>query len=53
MIIVDLGEQDGAEVDGPDAVVGFFETDGMLFERVGDEEQLVFEPEGAGVGGRV
>ena len=45
--LVDLGEQDGAEVDGPDAVVGFVETEVMLFERVRDEEQFVFEPERA------
>lgn len=47
---VDFGEQDSPEVDGPDAVVGFFQPEVVLFERVGDEQQLVFEPEGAGVG---
>lgn len=46
---VDFGEQDGPEVDRPDAVVGFFQADVVLFERVGDEEQLVFEPERARV----
>jgi len=47
---VDLPGQDGSEIDGPDPVVGFFQADGMLFVRIGDEEQLVLEPEGAGVG---
>ena len=47
---VDLPEQDGSEVDGPDPVVGFFQADVMLFERTSDEEQRVFEPEGADVG---
>lgn len=47
---VNLPEENGSEVDGPDPVGGFVQTDVMLFERIGDEEQFVFEPEGAGVG---
>jgi hypothetical protein len=47
---VDLPEQDRSKVDGPESVVGFFQADELLFEGVGDEEQFVFEPEGAGVG---
>lgn len=47
---VDLAEQHGSEVDGPDSVVGFIQADVMLLERIGNEEELVFEPEGAGVG---
>jgi hypothetical protein len=31
-------------------VVGFVQADGMLLEGIGDEEQFVSEPEGAGVG---
>src|SRR5512142_2662802 len=47
---VDLPEQDASEVDGPDPVGGFVQADVMLFESIGNEEQLVFEPEGTGVG---
>jgi hypothetical protein len=47
---VDFGQEDRPEVDRPDAIVGFFEAEVMLFERIGDEEQLVLEPERAGVG---
>ena len=47
---VELPEQDRAEVERPDPVVGFVQANVKLLERIGDEEQLVFEPEGAGVG---
>ena len=47
---VDLPEQDRAEVDGPDPVVGFVQADELLFEGIGEEEQFVVQPEGAGVG---
>jgi carboxymethylenebutenolidase len=53
LALVDLGEQDRAEVDRPDPVVGFFEADVVLFQGIGDEEQRVFEPEGAGVVSRI
>ncbi len=42
--------EDGPEGDGPDSVVGFLQADVMLFKGIGDEEQLVCDPEGAGVG---
>jgi len=48
--LVDFRQKDRPEIDRPDAVIGFFQADVMLFECVGDEEQLVLEPERAGVG---
>lgn len=47
---VDRGEQDGPEVDRPDPIVGFLEADVVLFQGIGDEEQLGLQPERAGVG---
>lgn len=47
---VHFGQEDGSEVDGPDSVVGFFKVDVVFFHGVGNKEQLVFQPEGAGVG---
>ena len=49
LALVDFRQEHGSEIDGPDPVVGFFEADVMLFERVGDEEQLVLQPGRAGV----
>lgn len=48
--LVEASEQDLAEVDRPDAIVDFLEPDVMLLEGVGDEQQAVFEAEGARVG---
>jgi hypothetical protein len=48
--LVEAGEKYVAKVDGPDAVVGLLQANEVLLERVGDEEQMVLEPEGAGVG---
>ena len=47
---VDAAEQHLAEVDRPDAVGDLFEADGMLLERVRDEEQALLEVDGAGIG---
>ena len=47
---VDLGQKHGPEVDRPDAIVGFVETEVMLLECIGDEEAFVLESERAGVG---
>jgi len=47
---VDPPEQDVAEVDRPDAVGDLLEADGMLLERVGEEEQPLAEADRAGVG---
>ena len=41
---VDASEQDVAEVNGPDPIVDFLETDWMLLQGVGDEEQPVLQP---------
>jgi hypothetical protein len=38
-----------AEVNGPDAVVDLFEADGVLLQRVGQEEHALPEADGAGV----
>ena len=37
-------------MNGPDAVVDLFEADGVLLQRVGQEEQALPEADGAGVG---
>ena len=34
---IDFSEEDLAEVNRPDAIVDFLETDGVLFERIGNE----------------
>jgi hypothetical protein len=44
---IDAGQQDIAEMDGPDAVVHFFESDDMLLERVGQKERPRLEPDRA------
>lgn len=49
-LFIHSAEEDGAEEDGPDAVSGHFKSDVVLIERVCDEEQLVLQPERAGVG---
>ena len=46
---VDPSQQDAAEVDRPDAVVHLLKADGVLLQRVGDEEQFLLEPERPGV----
>jgi hypothetical protein len=35
---IEPGQEHLAEVDGPDAIVDLVEADGVLFERIGDEE---------------
>ena len=47
---VDAAEQHEAEVNRPDAVGDLLEAHGMLLEGVGDEQQSLFEADGAGVG---
>src|SRR2546428_13807699 len=60
---VDAGEEDLAEVDGPDAVADLLEADGVLLEGVGEEEEPFAEAdrtrvrdalddEGGGIGDR-
>ena len=49
LAFVDFRQEHRPEVDRPDPVVGFFQADVMLFERVGDEEQLVLEAKGPGI----
>ncbi len=48
--LVEASQEYAVEVDGPDPVVDFLQTDVVLFERVRDEQQPVFEAEGAGMG---
>ena len=43
---IDAGEEDVAEVDGPDPIVDLVEADNLLLERVRDEEQALFESDG-------
>ena len=47
---VDASQEDIAEVNRPDAVVDLLEPDGVLLERVGDEQQALLQTDGAGVG---
>ena len=47
---VDSAEEHVAEVDRPDAVVDLLESDWVLFQRIGDEEQTLPQADGAGVG---
>ena len=47
---IDAGEEDVAEVDGPDPIVDFLEADNLLLERVRDEEQARLEPDRPRVG---
>ena len=46
---VKAGEQDAIEVDRPDPVVDLLQADVVLLEGVGDEQQPMFEAEGAGI----
>src|SRR2546428_7752226 len=46
---VDAGEEDLAEVDGPDAVADLLEADGVLLEGVGEEEEPFAEADRARV----
>lgn len=45
--LVEAGEEHAVEVDGPDPVVDFLQADVVLLQRIRDEQQLVFEAEGA------
>ena len=47
IVFVERRQQDGVEVDGPDAVFGFFEPDVLIDHGVGEIEQTVAEAEGA------
>jgi len=47
---VDTAQEHAAEVNGPDTVVDLLEADGVLLQRVGQEEQALPEADGAGVG---
>jgi hypothetical protein len=40
---IDPGQEDVAEVDGPDAIVDFLEAEDMLLERVRDKDQALLE----------
>ena len=46
---VEPSQQDSTEVNRPDAIVHFLEADGVLLQRVADEEQARLEPERSGV----
>ena len=48
--LVDPPQQHVAEVNRPDPVVDLLEADGVLFERVGEEQQPLPQADGAGVG---
>ena len=41
--LIQRGNEYRVEVDGPDPVVGFLQTDMLIDQRVGDVEQLVLE----------
>ena len=41
---IDPSQQDPTEMNRPDAVVDLLEADGVLLQRVGDEEQAFLEP---------
>ena len=43
---VERGKQDRVEVDRPDAVVGFLETDVLRDKRVGDGEEALLKAKG-------
>ena len=43
---IDAGEEDVAEVDGPDPIIDFLEAEDVLLERVRDEDQALLEPDG-------
>jgi hypothetical protein len=47
--LIDLGEENGVEVDRPDSIVDLLQPDELLLQGIGDEEQLVLEPEGPSV----
>jgi hypothetical protein len=42
---VEPSQQDPTEMNRPDAIVDLFEADGVLLQRVGNEEQFLLEPE--------
>ena len=42
---IDAGQEDVAEVDGPDAILDLLEAEDLLLERVRDEEQALLEPD--------
>ena len=47
---IDASQEHVAEVNRPDAVVDLLEADGVLLERVGNEQQPLLQTDGAGVG---
>jgi hypothetical protein len=46
---VEPSQQNPTEMNRPDAVVNLLEADGVLLQRVGNEEQPPLEPKGPGV----
>src|SRR5437867_7443759 len=48
--LVDPSQQHVAEVNRPDPVVDLLKPDGVLLERVGEEQQPLPQADGAGVG---
>ena len=54
---VDARQQDVAEVERPNPIIDFLETDDVLREGIGDEEQALLEPDrpnfGRRTGGRI
>ncbi len=47
---VDAAEQHVTEMNRPDPVVDFLEADGVLLQRIGDEQQALPQADGARVG---
>ena len=47
---VEFGDEYGSEVNGPDSVIRFIQTDGVSLQGSGEEEQLVFESERTSIG---
>ncbi len=41
--LIQRGDEYGVEVDGPDAVTGFFKSNVVVDQRIRDVEQLVLE----------
>src|SRR5450432_3753394 len=46
---VESSEQNPTEMNRPDAVVHLLQADGVLLQRIGNEEQFLLEPERPGV----
>ena len=48
--LIEAPEQDRAEVNRPDPVVDFFDTDGVIVERIGEVQQPGLNANRAGIG---